>query len=160
MELSSKATIFGANLGDIIGKQLPDLSSLGLLHKFDLEDTCLDLNSLKIGGSAQQLPVPATSVSGTLTATMPAPFSATAQKISTIAASTTWVDVGSPTAAAASYAGSATTLVINLPDDIPGIVVEGAATASNVRETFPGTATAILGAATGLVEIDISVNEG
>jgi hypothetical protein len=146
-------------LGNIIGSQLPDLSSLGLVHEFNLDDTCIDVNSLKIGDGGQQLPVPATFVSDTSTAIMEMSSSASAQEISTFAASTTDVEVGSSTVAVISGAES-TTIVINVSTGMPDIVLEETAAAGSVRETFTGTATAMLSAATDLVEIDIFVDGG
>lgn len=147
-------------LGNIIGSQLPDLSSLGLVHEFNLDDTCIDVNSLKIGDGGQQLPVPATFVSDTSTAIMEMSSSASAQEISTFAASTTGVEVGSSTVAATSGAESTTSIVINVSTGMPDIVLEETAAAGSVRETFTGTATAMLSAATDLVEIDIFVDGG
>lgn len=146
-------------LGNIIGSQLPDLSSLGLVHEFNLDDTCIDVNSLKIGDGGQQLPVPATFVSDTSTAIMEMSSSASAQEISAFAASTTDVEVGSSTVAVISGAES-TTIVINVSTGMPDIVLEETAAAGSVRETFTGTATAMLSAATDLVEIDIFVDGG
>ncbi len=52
-------------MGNILQDQLSNLETKGLLHTFNLSDTCLDIGGLKLGDNGlQTLPVPATYMSG------------------------------------------------------------------------------------------------